>query len=201
VTGLAQAWFGGPGCAGSGKKHECKARVFLRHPDTRIVGLCTEKASPQSSILELSPAAPNVPGETGQKAKEQMKLNLLAKTVVLGLAVLLASSAFASNKGKLQVRQPFEVNGQQLAAGEYELRWDGTGSNVEVSFMQGKKEVAKATAKVVELDKAADYDSAVVDHSSGKAAISEVRFAGKKYALAIGATEKAKMGGSSDSSR
>jgi hypothetical protein len=140
--------------------------------------------------------------ETGQKAKEQMKLNNLAlnhlaKTVVLGLAVLLASSAFASNKGTLQVREPLEVNGQQLAPGAYQLRWDGTGSNVEVSFMQGKKEVAKTSAKVVALDKASDYDSAVVDHASGKAAISEVRFAGKKYALAIGATDKAEMSGGS----
>jgi len=126
-----------------------------------------------------------------------MKLNHLAKTVVLGLAVLLASSAFASNKGTLQVREPFEVNGQQLAPGEYQLRWDGTGANVEVSFMQGKKEVAKASAKVVELDRASAYDAAVVDHASGKATVSEVRFAGKKYALAIGATEKAEMSGSS----
>jgi len=122
-----------------------------------------------------------------------MKLNQLAKTVVLGLAVLLASSAFASNKGTLQVREPFEVNGQQLAPGEYQLRWDGTGSNVEVSFIQGKKEVAKASAKVVALDKAYGYDSAILDHASGKATVSEVRFAGKKYALAIGATEKAEM--------
>jgi len=126
-----------------------------------------------------------------------MKLNDVAKTVVLGLAVLLASSAFASNKGSLQVGEPFEVSGQQLAPGEYQLRWDGTGSNVEVSFMQGRKEVAKASAKVVELEKASDYDSAVVDHSNGKASVSEVRFAGKKYALAIGATEKAEMSGSS----
>ena len=126
-----------------------------------------------------------------------LALNHLAKTVVLGLAVLLASSAFASNKGTLQVREPLEVNGQQLAPGAYQLRWDGTGSNVEVSFMQGKKEVAKTSAKVVALDKASDYDSAVVDHASGKAAISEVRFAGKKYALAIGATEKAEMSESS----
>jgi hypothetical protein len=123
-----------------------------------------------------------------------MKLNHLAKTVVLGLAVLLASSAFASNKGSLQVRETLEVNGQQLAPGDYQLRWDGTGANVEVSFMQGKKEVAKASAKVVALDKASDYDSAVVDHSDGKARVSEVRFAGKKYVLAIGATEKAEMG-------
>jgi hypothetical protein len=126
-----------------------------------------------------------------------MKLNNLAKTVVLGLAVLLASSAFASNKGTLQVREPVEVNGQQLAPGDYQVRWDGTGSNVEVSFMQGKKEVAKASAKIVELDKAPAYDSAIVDHASGKASVSQVRFAGKKYALAIGATEKAEMSGSS----
>jgi flagellar basal body P-ring protein FlgI len=120
-------------------------------------------------------------------------LNHLAKTVVLGLAVLLASSAFASNKGTLQVHETLEVNGQQLPAGEYQLRWDGTGSNVEVSFMRGKKEIAKTSAKLVNLDKAADNDSALVDHSTGKAIVTEVRFAGKKYALALGATEKAEM--------
>jgi hypothetical protein len=128
-----------------------------------------------------------------------LTVNHLAKTVVLGLAVLLASSAFASNKGTLRVQEPFEVAGQQLAAGEYQLRWDGTpGSNVEVSFMQGRKEVAKASAKVVALDKASEYDTAVVDRSSGTATVSEVRFAGKKYVLALGATEKAEMSGGSN---
>ncbi len=135
--------------------------------------------------------------ETGQKAKEQMKLDRLAKTAVLGLAVLLASSAFASNKGTLNVHEPLEVAGQQLAPGEYQLRWDGTGSNVEVSFMQGKKEVAKTWAKVVALDQASDYDSAVIDHATGKASVSEIRFSGKRYALAIGNTEKAEMSGNS----
>jgi len=127
-----------------------------------------------------------------------LALNHLAKTVVLGLAVLLASSAFASNKGTLLVHETLEVNGQQLAVGEYQLRWDGTGSNVEVSFMQGKREIAKSSAKVVNLDKASDYDSSLVDHSSGKAIVTEVRFAGKKYALALGATEKAEMSGGSN---
>jgi hypothetical protein len=193
VTGLAHAWFGGPGCAGSGKKNEFEARVFLRHPDTRIVGLCTEKASPQSGVLERHQPPLTSRPETGQKAKEQMKLTHVAKTVVLGLAVLLATSAFASNKATLRVQEPFQINGQQLAPGEYQLRWDGTGSNVEVSFMQGKKEVAKTSAKVVTLDKAYDNDCAILDHASGKATVSEVRFAGKKYALALGATEKAEM--------
>jgi hypothetical protein len=122
-----------------------------------------------------------------------LALNHLAKTVVLGLAVLLASSAFASNKGTLRVQESSEVAGQQLGAGEYQLRWDGTGSNVEVRVMQGKKEVAKTSARLVNLDKASDNDAAVVDHSSGKAIVTEVRFAGKKYVLALGATEKAEM--------
>ncbi len=126
-----------------------------------------------------------------------MKLTNLAKTVVLGLAVLLATSAFASNKGSLQVREAVEVNGQQLAPGAYQVRWEGTGSNVEVSFMQGKKEVAKTNAKLVTLDQSSNYDSAVVDHSGGKASVSEVRFAGKKVALAIGQSDKAAMNPSS----
>ena len=126
-----------------------------------------------------------------------MKLNNLAKTVVLGLAVLLASSAFAGNKGSLLVGEPFEINGQQLPAGEYQVRWDGTGSTVEISFMQGKKELAKTSAKMVPLDTVSYGDSAVVDHNSGKAAISEIRFSGKKFALVIGPTDKAEMNGTS----
>jgi hypothetical protein len=129
-----------------------------------------------------------------------MKLNDLAKSVVLGLAVLLASSAFASNKGSLEVAESVEVNGQQLNPGDYQLRWDGTGSNVKVSFLKGGKEVAKASAQVVELEKPASYSSAVIDQSNGKASISMVRFAGKKYALQITPTEKAAMSGSGNSS-
>jgi hypothetical protein len=125
-----------------------------------------------------------------------LALSTLAKTVVLGVAVLLASSAFAANKGSFQVRERVEVNGQQLSPGEYQLRWDGTGADVEVRFMQGKKEVAKTSAKVVSLDQASDYDSAVIDRASGKATVSQVRFAGKKFALAIGATDKAEASSS-----
>ncbi len=69
------------------------------------------------------------------------------------------------------------------------MRWEGTGSNVEVSFMKGKKEVAKATAKLVNLEQASQYDSSVLDHASGKTTVSEVRFAGKKYALALSGSE------------
>jgi hypothetical protein len=126
-----------------------------------------------------------------------MKWNHVAKAVVLGLAVLLATGAFAANKGSLHVQEAVQVNGQQIPAGDYQLRWEGTGSNVELSFMQGKKVVTKASARVIELKDAPAYDAAVVNKSGGTPSVSEVRFAGKKYALAIGGGEKAEMGESS----
>jgi len=136
-----------------------------------------------------------MPGQKPGESKEHMKLTNLAKTVVLGLAVLLASSAFASNKGTFLVGESFEINGQQLSPGEYQVRWDGTGSTVEVSFRKDNKEVAKTSAKVVTVDKAYNSDSALIDHSNGKATISELRFAGKKFSLELVSSEKAEMGG------
>ncbi len=124
-----------------------------------------------------------------------MKWNHVAKSVVLALAVLVATSAFAgTNKGSLHLSAAAQVNGQAVPAGDYQLRWEGTGSNVEVSVMQGKKVVTKSPAKVVELKDAFNRDATVMDKSAGTPAVTEVRFAGKKYALAIGGAEKAAMG-------
>jgi hypothetical protein len=146
-------------------------------------------------------AAPNQPPlrsrpETGQK-EDPMKLNNLAKSLVLGLAVFVATGAFASNKGSLHIQEAVEVNGQQIPAGDYQIRWEGTGANVELSVMQGKKEVAKTAAKEVELQQASSYDAAIVNRSNGKASVSEIRFAGKKTALEIGGSDRASMGDSS----
>jgi len=133
---------------------------------------------------------------TGQR-KEDMRLNNLLQFVALGLAVLMATAAFASNKASLHFDEAVEVNGQQLPAGEYQLRWEGAGPNVELEFMQGKKEVARTSAKEIQLDQPSAYDAAVVEHSKGKATVSEIRFAGKKNALALGSSERASMGESS----
>ncbi len=121
--------------------------------------------------------------------KDRMNQNSVLKSSMLVLALLLATGAFASNKGSLHVQEAVQINGQQIPAGEYQLRWDGSGSNVELSVLQGRKVVAKTAAKVVQLDQPAAYDSAVVDTGSGT--LSQLRFAGKKYALEIGGGEKA----------
>jgi hypothetical protein len=110
-----------------------------------------------------------------------------SKSLFLGLALLLATSAFAANKGSLQVQEPLSVNGTKLAPGDYKVQWDGTGPSVELSIMQGKKVVAKIPAHVVDLDKPSPTDAAVVkNNGDGTKTLSEVRLSGKKFSLAVG---------------
>jgi hypothetical protein len=110
-----------------------------------------------------------------------------SKSLFLGLALLLATSAFAANKGSLQIQEPTSVNGTKLAPGDYKLEWDGNGPSVELSIMQGRKVIAKVPAHVVDLSKPAQNDAAVVKNSEdGTKTLSEVRLSGKKFAFAVG---------------
>ena len=44
------------------------------------------------------------------------------------------------------------VNGKQLGAGDYTVKWDGNGPNVEVNILQGKNVVATVPAHMVDLE-------------------------------------------------
>ena len=110
-----------------------------------------------------------------------------SKSLLLGLALLLATSAFAANKGSLTVQEPVMLNGTKLAAGDYKVQWDGNGPNVELSITQGKKVIAKVPAHMVDLDSPAQSDAAVVkNNGDGTKSLTEVRLSGKKFALAVG---------------
>lgn len=116
-----------------------------------------------------------------------MKFTTFTKGLMMGLAVLLASSAFAVTKGSLTLLNPATINGTNLKAGDYKLEWDGTGPAIEVSIMQGKKVVAKVPAKLVDLSAASPNNAAVVQkHEDGTSTLSGARFEGKKYALQLG---------------
>jgi hypothetical protein len=119
--------------------------------------------------------------------------------LVIGLALWLATSAFAASKGTLQIHEPVTVAGTQLRAGDYKVAWDGTGSNVEVNIMKGKDVVAKTPARLVELDRTPADDAAVVSsNSDGSHSLSQIRFHGKKYALAIGNETAQVQGGTAE---
>jgi hypothetical protein len=134
-----------------------------------------------------------------------MKLSLNSKLVSLAIALVLATSAFAASethKGTLQVFDPVQVNGKQIPAGEYQLKWEGSGSDVQLNIMKGSKVLATAPAKLVDLEQKASGDSAVVYKSAdGTRQLNQIRFGGKKYALSLnGETSQAEMK-SSDSSK
>jgi len=127
-----------------------------------------------------------------------MKFATVTKSLVVGLALTLASSAFAASKANLTLNNPTSINGTSLKAGEYKLQWDGNGPNVEVSIMQGKRVVAKVPAKVVDLNQSSANDAALLkQNSDGSTTLAGVRFQGKKFALELGEASDGMQAGSS----
>ena len=127
-----------------------------------------------------------------------MKFATVSKSLVLGLALTLASSAFAASKANLTLNNPTSINGTKLKAGDYKLEWDGSGPNVEVSILQGKKVLTKVAAKIVDLDKAPNNDAALLkQNGDGSTTLSGARFQGKKYALELGEASEGMQAGSS----
>ncbi len=127
-----------------------------------------------------------------------MKFTIAAKSLVLGIALLLASSAFAASKANLQVLNPVSVNGTSLKPGDYKVQWEGSGPNVELSIVQGSKVLAKVPAHIIQLDQPANDDAAVTrKDESGAKILAGVRFHGKKFALELGEASEGMQAGSS----
>lgn len=127
-----------------------------------------------------------------------MKFAKISKSVVMGLALLLASSAFAATKASLNLQDPTTVNGIKLKAGDYKLEWDGSGPNVEVSIIQGKNVLTKVPAKVVDLSSPSQNSAAVVTRNGdGTSTLSGARFEGKRFALELGDSSEGTQAGSS----
>ena len=126
-----------------------------------------------------------------------MRISKLSKGLLLSLAVLLATSAFAANKGSLQISDTVNLAGKQLAPGNYTVKWEGNGPSVQASIIQGKNVVATVPARLVDLDRAPGHDAAVTRRGeNGSKSINEIRFYGKKQALAF--TEQSAKADSSE---
>jgi len=148
----------------------------------------------------VSRAAPTASRRNfGKEKGAVMKFTTVSKSLAMGLALLLASSAFAATKASLQLNNPVTVNGTNLKPGDYKLQWEGSGDKVELSILKGNKVIAKAPAHVVTLETPAAYDAALTRKSdSGANTLAGVRFQGKKFALDLSeASDTMQAGGSS----
>jgi hypothetical protein len=127
-----------------------------------------------------------------------MKIARVSKGLLLGIALLLATSALASNHASVAFTDAVTVNGTQLPAGDYQMKWEGSGNNVQLSFVQGKKVVATTTARMVDLKQSANDTAAVVQkNADGTRSLTQVRLGGKSYAFDIGS----EAGGAEDASK
>lgn len=111
----------------------------------------------------------------------------LSKSLLLGVALTLATSAFAANKATMQITEPTQIAGTKLAPGDYKVEWDGNGPNVDVSILKGKSVVAKVPGQVVNLDSPSPANATVIKkNDDGSRSLSQIRLSGKKFALAVG---------------
>ena len=124
-----------------------------------------------------------------------MKSSLFSRIIFATLALALTTSAFAasdSHKSSFEISAATQVNGTTIPAGEYTVRWEGSGPTVQVNIMQGKKVVATVPAQVVTLDRAAtNTQTEVWNGSNGERELKALKFEGKKVSLELN-TESAR---------
>jgi hypothetical protein len=122
-----------------------------------------------------------------KRKNKKMKLSNKSSGLLLGMTLLLATGASAASKGAVKLDEAVTVNGTQLAKGEYEVIWDGTGPNVELNVIQSKKIVATVPARLVQLSHPGPGQGyGTRKEEDGTTSLTSIYFSGKKYELSIG---------------
>jgi hypothetical protein len=117
-----------------------------------------------------------------------MKLSKISRIALPGLALLLATSAFAvnKNKGSFEISDPLTVSGHELKPGQYKVTWEGTGGDVQAMILSHGKLVATVPAHLTDLNQREPNDAVESKkNDDGSQSLTQVDFAGKKYALSF----------------
>lgn len=118
-----------------------------------------------------------------------MKYSNTMRALVAAMSLLFATGALAAGKGNktsVTVPGPVMVNGKTLAPGEYKVTWEGSGSDVQVTFLQGKKVVATASARIEPRDFAYSSTAIVTKQDGNGLDLVEIRPQGMREALTLG---------------
>jgi hypothetical protein len=102
---------------------------------------------------------------------------ILTRVAVFVFALTMSVSAFAGSKSETVVLyHDAQLNGKTLAAGEYTVKCDTTGSTAQVKFLKSGKEVATANGQVKQLTPAPQFNQIVTQDGGSVPSISEVDF-------------------------
>src|SRR5258708_34271193 len=113
-----------------------------------------------------------------------MKTKHFAKGLLFGASLLLASAAFAGQKASIKLYEDVKVSGKTLTAGQYDLAWEGSGANVQLSIRQGKDTIATVPAQ---LENSASAPSGTgyctTREDDGSQSLTSDSFPGKQYSV------------------
>jgi hypothetical protein len=112
---------------------------------------------------------------------------MICRKLVPALVLLLTTAAFAANKASCTVAQAVTVGGHQIAPGEYQFQWDGSGPSVSLNILSKGKLVTTVPARVVDENGTAERTTMRMrENDDGIATLKQIHFADKKYALVFG---------------
>src|SRR2546428_7716179 len=104
-----------------GQRAPVCAGLFTLNPEAALyVFGCETQVFPEDEARPPRTASRRFSG----KKRIEMKVSKMTKSLFLGLALLLATSAFASNKGSLQLRDAANISGHHMAASAYTVNRD-----------------------------------------------------------------------------
>ncbi len=115
-----------------------------------------------------------------------MNIRRLLGAPVLGVALLLATSipSLAANSRTVTFRHASVLNGTNLSAGKYNVRWETHSPEATVQFVRHRKVVVSAEGKVEVRSKSYDRDAVVYNTAAdGSLSLVEIRFAGSSKVL------------------
>jgi len=96
---------------------------------------------------------------------------------------MLSAGGFAkdNNRHSVEIPDSVQVGGTQLKPGNYKVEWQGTGPDIQVTFLQNGKTVATVPATLKTNDAQVTQDQIVTDSASNT--LSEIDFRRDKEAL------------------
>jgi len=109
-------------------------------------------------------------------------------TLLCGTALTLAltGAAFAGTVSKtLTFENPVQVNGTTLKPGDYKVTYNDQPGQTQVTFKQGKKDVATVPAQVKALGSKTPTTSVVYNTQGNAQTIQEIHFGGQSDALVL----------------
>jgi hypothetical protein len=130
----------------------------------------------------------HVGGDVRLETREwNMKFKLAIPTIVILL--LISFPALANNARPFFLRTPVTMNGAEVPAGLYELRWEEHNSKVQVTLWKEGRFFATARGNWVKSGVIYTGDAALLRvNSDGSRSLTEIRLAGVKKSIVIDET-------------